>query len=118
MPSALVHADQGKLYVCGPRNTSDPAPPGIFRYSIQKWSRVEKPAPNVEVLKSPENDDGKRYKGYKGLKGNGLKLTIYSYQDPFDDDDTGNAAWWVITDPGQGYKNGVAVFTRFAVRTK
>ena len=103
----FVHADQGKLYVCGPRNTSDPAPPGIFRYSIQKWGRVEKPAPNVEVLKSPENDDGKRYKGYKGLKGNGLKLTIYSYQDPFDDDDdTGNAAWWVITDPGQGYKNG------------
>ena len=95
----FVYDRDGKRYVCGPRTTEGFQRPGIVRYKIQKWGQVDRPEPNVEVAKTPENASQ--------LSGTGLTLRVYSYQDPFDpDDDTKNAAWWVIEDGGSGYKNG------------
>ena len=103
----FYHQEDGMRYVCGPITTEGKQNAGIVRYRIQRWEKVDEVDPNVEVAKEPLNKDE--------LSGSGLKLRVYSYQDPFDpDDDTKNAAWWFIEDGGDGYKDGEVA--RFRIR--
>ena len=77
----------------------NPPPSWVRRYSIYRYNQVGEPVPNVETDKFPENRDK--------LNGTGFSITVYAYNDPFDDDDqTKDAAFWAINTRGSGYRDG------------
>jgi hypothetical protein len=83
------------------RETSEGNPQlNIRRFYIKKFEYIKNPSPNrIFGGKEPDN---------KGdLRGEGLSLKVYAYDDPFDpNDQTKDAASWEIENSGEGYKDG------------